>query len=155
MSSTTSTTKAFENRFCRTFLPTLDSIDLTTRIVERFQVQGEDTMDYIYDKLKLLRSFHMPIEAQKKSPSGNVLMLPKTMRKATCIRYHDLLGHYSTEKVYAAISACYWFASIRQYIKTHIRCCFACIVAKDVSGKADGLLQLIPTYQNLMLSDPH
>lgn len=81
----------------------------------------------------------------RKTPDGGKLfVLPKCMRKAMAIKFHDLMGHYSVEKVIAAISARYWFAGMRQYIRTHIRRCFSCATVKGPSGKTAGHLQPIP-----------
>lgn len=47
-------------------------------------------------------------------------------------------------KVIAATSLHYWFTGMHQYVKTCIRCYFACLIAKGQSGKIPGYLQPIP-----------
>lgn len=73
-----------------------------------------------------------------------LLVAPRTLRKALVIKFHDEMGHYSTEKVVAAISRQYWFSGMRRYVKTHIRRCVACLTRKGPSGRVQGLLRPIP-----------
>lgn len=73
-----------------------------------------------------------------------LFVVPRSMRKAIVIKFHDQLGHYSTEKVVAAITRQYWFTGMRRYVNTHIRRCLPCITNKGPSGRGAGLLQPIP-----------
>lgn len=70
-------------------------------------------------------------------------VVPKSMRKAIAVKFHDLRGHFGVDRTVAAIKEKYWFAGMRRYIKLHIRLCGECIVNKMPGGKRAGLLNPI------------
>lgn len=67
-------------------------------------------------------------------------VLPRSMRKAMCIKYHDNMGHYSADKVVQKIAEKYWFPGMRRYVRQHVKRCIDCIVHKGHSGKEAGKL---------------
>lgn len=69
-------------------------------------------------------------------------VLPKSQRKALCIKYHELQGHYAADKVCAKIREKYYFPNMRNYIKNHVARCIDCIAQKYPSGKEVGKSQL-------------
>ncbi|KAK8768371.1 hypothetical protein V5799_015163 [Amblyomma americanum] len=71
-------------------------------------------------------------------------VMPKSMRKSLCVKFHDLEGHFGLDRTIAKISETYWFPGMRRYVREHIRRCFECLICKVPSGKEKGLLHPIP-----------
>ncbi|KAK8784274.1 hypothetical protein V5799_009360 [Amblyomma americanum] len=71
-------------------------------------------------------------------------VMPKTMRKSLCVKFHDLEGHFGLDRTISKISETYWFPGMRRYVREHIRRCFECLICKVPSGKEKGLLHPIP-----------
>ena len=80
----------------------------------------------------------------KDNEERELYVVPRAMRKALVIRYHDLKSHFGTEKTVKRISEYYHFAGLKRYVNVHIRNCFECILAKRKSGKPEGELHPIP-----------
>lgn len=70
--------------------------------------------------------------------------VPKAMRKSIAIRYHDLHSHFGLDKTFNRIKEFYYFPKMRQYLKTHIKNCLECILAKKKTGRKEGELHPIP-----------
>ncbi|KAK8776212.1 hypothetical protein V5799_030443 [Amblyomma americanum] len=71
-------------------------------------------------------------------------VMPKSMRKSLCVKFHGLEGHFGLDRAIAKISETYWFPGMRRYVREHIRRCFECLICKVPSGKEKGLLHPIP-----------
>ncbi|KAK8772700.1 hypothetical protein V5799_024055 [Amblyomma americanum] len=71
-------------------------------------------------------------------------VMPKSMRKSLCVKFHDLEGHFGLDRTIAKISETYWFPGMRRYVREHIRRCFECLICNVPSGKKKGLLNPIP-----------
>ncbi|KAK8786755.1 hypothetical protein V5799_023470 [Amblyomma americanum] len=71
-------------------------------------------------------------------------VMPNSMRKSLCVKFHDLEGHFGLDRTIAKISETYWFPGMRRYVREHIRRCFECLICKVPSGKEKGLLHPIP-----------
>ena len=80
--------------------------------------------------------YRVPDEAHRKRR----FVLPKSMRKAMCIKYHDNMGHYSADKVVEKIAEKYWFPGMRRYVRQHVKRCIDCIIYKGNLGKEAGKL---------------
>lgn len=70
--------------------------------------------------------------------------VPKTMRKALTIKFHDLMSHQGSEKTYRKMKNYYYFPGMKQYINRHIKMCVECILVKNQVGKQAGYLHPIP-----------
>lgn len=57
-----------------------------------------------------------------------LFIVPNSIRKSLCVKFHDLMGHYGIEKVVDAIRQHYWFEGLRRYVKHHISQCSVLIV---------------------------
>lgn len=71
-------------------------------------------------------------------------VLPKSMRKAICVEFHNLSGHFGLDRTIAKIRKVYWFLGMRRYVRQHIRSCFKCIIAKIPGGRSPGELHPLP-----------
>ncbi|KAK8767927.1 hypothetical protein V5799_005292 [Amblyomma americanum] len=71
-------------------------------------------------------------------------VMPNSMRKSLCVKFHDLEGHFGLDRTIAKISETYWFPGMCRYVREHIRRCFECLICKVPSGKEKGLLHPIP-----------
>lgn len=67
-------------------------------------------------------------------------VIPDSMRKATVIKYHDQMGHWSVDKTLSKILNKFWFKNMRRYIRKHINGCFECLMMKYPGGKKPGML---------------
>lgn len=73
-----------------------------------------------------------------------LFMMPKSMRKTLCVKFHDMQGHFSTDRTVAKIKELYWFPGMKRYVRQHVQRCFECLIAKVPGGKKPGLLNPIP-----------
>lgn len=67
-------------------------------------------------------------------------VIPDSMRKATVIKYHDQMGHWSLDRTVTHILRKFWFRGLRRYIRQHIRGCFECLLVKVPGGRKSGKL---------------
>lgn len=81
--------------------------------------------------------------------NGNTLFyaVPLAMRKSLAVRYHDMSGHFGTDKTVQKISKYYHFPKMKSYVRNHIRMCVQCILNKGTYGKQQGELHPIPPGQ--------
>jgi hypothetical protein len=49
-----------------------------------------------------------------------LFVVPKSMRKGVVIAVHDYGGHFALDHTLARITADYWFAGMKRYVKHHI-----------------------------------
>ena len=127
------------------------TIILETKLVRMYQHQDAD-INNIVTSLAAHLNFEVSSDIlyRKDRETGRKLFVaPKAMRKSLCIQYHDLLGHFSVEKVIAAMKQKFWFAGMCRYVRRHIQACFECLLAKNCSGKEQGLLHLVPPATKL------
>lgn len=73
-----------------------------------------------------------------------VFVVPKHMRKALVVNYHDLLGHFGISRTMAAIKRNFWFSNMKRYVRHHIATCLTCLITKGRYGKEVGKLNPIP-----------
>nr|CAI5864746.1 unnamed protein product [Callosobruchus analis] len=71
-------------------------------------------------------------------------VIPQSMRKSIVVKFHDQMGHYSTDVTVARILEHYWFAGMRRYVRRHIAACIECLYVKIPAGKKPGYLHPIP-----------
>jgi hypothetical protein len=69
-----------------------------------------------------------------------LLVVPKSMRKGVVIAAHDYGGHFSIDRTVARITADYWFAGMKRYVKQHIAMCVDCLTNKRPAGPKPGFL---------------
>ena len=71
-------------------------------------------------------------------------VIPKALRKAMAVRFHDSQGHFGLDRILAKINRYYYFPRRRRYVKQHIGACLHCLMAKTQTGKQPGELHPIP-----------
>lgn len=77
--------------------------------------------------------------------NGKLLFyVPEQMEKNVMFKYHDEMGHFSTEKTYQAIIQNYWFPKLKEKVNIHIKNCLKCISYSPITGKREGFLHLVP-----------
>ncbi|KAJ8964282.1 hypothetical protein NQ314_005016 [Rhamnusium bicolor] len=62
-------------------------------------------------------------------------VIPDSMRKATVIKYHDQMDHWSLDRTATHILKKFWFRGLRRYVRQHIRGCFECLLANVPGGR--------------------
>ncbi|KAL7292706.1 hypothetical protein TKK_0013829 [Trichogramma kaykai] len=72
-----------------------------------------------------------------------VFVVPRNMRKALVIRYHDLNSHFGVFKTLKRMQDYYYFSGMKRYIRVHIKNCMECILTKRKFGKQEGELHPI------------
>lgn len=59
-------------------------------------------------------------------------------------KYHNEIDHVDVEKTIRNIIDSYWFPNIKSKVDKHIRSCLKCIAFAPISGRSEGLLNIIP-----------
>ncbi|UYV81732.1 hypothetical protein LAZ67_20002148, partial [Cordylochernes scorpioides] len=70
-------------------------------------------------------------------------VIPKSMRKSLVVKFHDLMGHFATDRTVNKIKELYWFPSMKRYVRRHVAMCLECLFNKVPSGKQQGFLHPI------------
>lgn len=111
-----------------------DIKNIIHQIENNINVNDHEFKKYVFENNVLYR-----VEKSRK-----LFVVPKFMRKPLCFKFHDMLGHFSVEKVIFHITRLYWFPCMRNYIKNHTNRCLECIIFKGESGKLCHQLNPIP-----------
>ncbi|UYV63639.1 hypothetical protein LAZ67_2005125, partial [Cordylochernes scorpioides] len=70
-------------------------------------------------------------------------VIPKSMRKSLVVKFHDLMGHFATDRTVNKIKELYWFPSMKRYVRRHVAMCLECLFNKVPGGKQQGFLHPI------------
>ncbi|UYV84191.1 hypothetical protein LAZ67_X001482, partial [Cordylochernes scorpioides] len=70
-------------------------------------------------------------------------VIPKSMRKSLVVKFHDLMGHFATDRTVNKIKEFYWFPSMKRYVRHHVGMCLECLFNKVPGGKQQGFLHPI------------
>lgn len=105
---------------------------------DRTTEERNQTNEYILENGRLFKTINMDGKVR------HLYVIPKSMRKGIVVKFHDLMGHYSTDRTTAKILENYWFPGLRKYVRQHIHMCFDCLLVKVPAGKKTGLLHPIP-----------
>ncbi|UYV66648.1 hypothetical protein LAZ67_4002441, partial [Cordylochernes scorpioides] len=70
-------------------------------------------------------------------------VIPKSMRKSLVVKFHDLMGHFATDRTVNKIKEWYWFPSMKRYVRRHVAMCLECLFNKVPGGKQQGFLHPI------------
>ncbi|UYV68366.1 hypothetical protein LAZ67_5004095, partial [Cordylochernes scorpioides] len=70
-------------------------------------------------------------------------VIPKSMRKSLIVKFHDLMGHFATDRTVNKIKELYWFPSMKRYVRRHVAMCLECLFNKVPGGKQQGFLHPI------------
>lgn len=104
----------------------------------RTRLEAESIRSYKLVSGRLLR------EVSVNGKTRELYMIPKSMRKATVIKFHDQSGHFGVDRTVNLILNSYYFPGVRRYVKQHIRSCGECVLVKIPAGKQCGELHPIP-----------
>lgn len=91
--------------------------------------------DYIFEQNRLFRK----IGADKK------WVVPNAVRWRIVKNAHDERGHFALEKTIANVTSNFWFARIRQYVKSYIAACVECAYNRKPTGAIEGQLHVSTT----------
>ena len=83
-------------------------------------------------------------KVKREGKEFQLFVVPKAMRKALVIRYHDLRSHFGVDKTIKSIEKFYYFAGLKRYVRHHVSMCLECILAKRKVGPGAGELHSIP-----------
>ncbi|UYV66976.1 hypothetical protein LAZ67_4003508, partial [Cordylochernes scorpioides] len=64
-------------------------------------------------------------------------------RKSLVVKFHDLMGHFATDRTVNKIKELYWFPSMKRYVRRHVAMCLECLFNKVPGGKQQGFLHPI------------
>ncbi|KAL1442314.1 hypothetical protein MTO96_030859 [Rhipicephalus appendiculatus] len=70
--------------------------------------------------------------------------MPKSMRETLCVKFHDLKGHFGTDRTVTKIKALCWFPRMKRYVDQHIRMCFQRLITKVPGGRSLDFFTPIP-----------
>ncbi|UYV77850.1 hypothetical protein LAZ67_15002575, partial [Cordylochernes scorpioides] len=68
-------------------------------------------------------------------------VIPKSMRKSLVVKFHDLMGHFATDRTVNKIKELYWFPSMKRHIDYHMSEGNEVLIAGDINiriGNAGG-----------------
>jgi transposase InsO family protein len=97
--------------------------------------------EFILKGRHLLRKFTDP----KTNEVRELYVMPLSMRKSICVKFHDLRGHGAVRITVDNIRQKVWFKGMTRYVKNHVGQCFDCLLNKRPGGKQPGLLNVIPS----------
>lgn len=80
----------------------------------------------------------------KKHGSRLLFVVPVEMEHHVLFHYHNEMGHVDLHKMIKLIRDTYWFPSIQEKCKEHVRNCLKCLAFSPVSGKSEGTLHPMP-----------
>ena len=105
---------------------------------ERDNLEKQRVRDFVMREGVLFK------KVNRDNKERELYVVPNVMRKSLVIRYHNLSSHFGVEKTANRIEQYYYFPKLRRYVKTHIKNCLECILAKRKAGPGDGELHPIP-----------
>ncbi|UYV72254.1 hypothetical protein LAZ67_9002361, partial [Cordylochernes scorpioides] len=70
-------------------------------------------------------------------------VIPKSMSKRLVVKFHDLMGHFATDRTVNKIKELYWFPSMKRYVRRNVAMCLECLFNKVPGGKQQGFLHPI------------
>lgn len=104
---------------------------------ERSVEERQKISNYIFKRNRLYRRI------LEKGKEKLLNVIPKSMRKSTAVKFHDLMAHFSLDRTVNKIKELYWFPYMKRYLRKHISMCFECLVNKIPGGKQQGHLHPI------------
>lgn len=110
------------------------------KIVEILQKDDKSNEEKNMIKNYTIENGRLYKEVKVNGENKLLYVIPDSMRKATVVKYHDLMGHWALDRTVSAILRKFWFKGMRRYVRKHIQGCFECLFAKVPGGKKAGML---------------
>lgn len=104
---------------------------------ERTNAEKQKICNYVFKGNKLYR------KVKENRKERLLYVIPRSMRKSTAVKFHDLMGHFSVDRTANKIKELYWFPYMKRYLRRHIAMCFECLMNKVPGGKQQGYLHPI------------
>lgn len=115
------------------------------KIVCKLQSKSENrNIRELRKKFEIKQGILFRVMPTERNIVRRLFVVPRAMRKSLAVRFHDLHGHFGTDRVVKKILENYWFPRMRPYIRLHINLCLKCTLYKKPSGPKPGYLNPIP-----------